>query len=157
MSTISLDINLRHDNPATKTLNNITVNTVNTANSVSATAGSFKRDNHTVTRTAIDSAMHDGDDVAARDTTRNNSVRTSSDVINDVISMTDVFKLIGMMLKMLFNKAPPRSLLESSADLLKISKEQLMKNITPIMTAEGRFKRSDGLGDFQEELKRKDQ
>ena len=71
--------------------------------------------------------------------------------------MTDVFKLIGMMLKMLFNKAPPRSLLESSADLLKISKEQLMKNLTPIMTAEGRFKRSDSLGDFQEELKRNDQ
>ena len=113
MSTISLDINLRHDNTATKTLNNITVNTVNTANSVSDTAGSSKHDNHTVTRTAIDPAMHDDDDVAARDTTRNNSIRTSFDVINDVISMTDVFKLIGMMLKMLFNKATPISLLES--------------------------------------------
>ena len=51
--------------------------------------------------------MHDGDDVVARDATRNNSVRMSSDAINDVRSMPDVSKLIGMMLKMLFNKAPP--------------------------------------------------
>ena len=71
--------------------------------------------------------------------------------------MPDVFKFIGMMLKMLFNRAPPRSLRESSADLMKISKEQLMKNLTPIMTAEGRLKRSDSLDDFQEELKRNDQ
>ena len=118
MSTISLDISA---NTATKTLNIITVNTVNTANIVSVTAGSPKHDHHTVTRTVIDSAMHDGDDVAARDATRNKSVRMSSEVINDVISMPDVFKLIDMMLKMLFNKAPPRSLLQSSADLLKIS------------------------------------
>ena len=124
---------------------------------MSATAGSSKHDNYTVTRTAIDPAMHDSDDVAARDTTRNNSVRTSYDVINDVISMTDEFKLIGLMLKMFFNKASPRSLLESSAGLPKISKKQLMKNMTTIMTAEGRFKRSDSLGDFQEELKRNDQ
>ena len=70
--------------------------------------------------------------------------------------MTNVLKLIGMMSKMLFNKALHRSLLESSVDLLKIYKEQLMKNLTPTMTAEGRFKRSDSLGDFQEELKRND-
>ena len=63
----------------------------------------------------------------------NKNTAKPSDVTDDIILMSTVYELIANLLKALFDKLSPKNLLQSTADFLHITKDQLMTNITPIL------------------------
>ena len=63
----------------------------------------------------------------------NKKTAKPSDVTDDIILMSALYELIANLLKALFDKSSPKNLLQSTANFLHITKDQLMTNITPIL------------------------
>ena len=59
--------------------------------------------------------------------------------------MSAVYELIANLLKALFDKSSQKNLLQSTADFLHITQDQLMTNITPILRGKEQMVRSASL------------